>query len=164
MSIRCTKCKKTKDTKRFQKDARYASGFHSWCKECKLVSQRLHYATYKTWVSKNSDRVKEIKAAYVKRNIEKVKDSKRKWNAANPKKRLANCRKRQAMKLQATPKWLTKDQLRQMTDFYLNCPKGHHVDHVIPLRGKTSRGLHVPWNLQYLKASDNHRKSNRIEE
>lgn len=44
-------------------------------------------------------------------------------------------------------------------EFYLNCPKGYEVDHIIPI---SKGGLHTLENLQYLTVSENRRKSNKI--
>lgn len=64
-----------------------------------------------------------------------------------------------AKKLNRTPPWA---DLNGIKEFYMNCPKGHHVDHIIPLSGKNVSGLHVLENLQYLPAKENLRKGNKF--
>jgi hypothetical protein len=64
-----------------------------------------------------------------------------------------------ALKLQRTPSW---SETEEILDYYAKCPEGHHVDHIIPLQGKTVSGLHVLNNLQYLSANDNLVKGNRF--
>lgn len=60
----------------------------------------------------------------------------------------------------ATPKWCDKTSLSK---FISSCPDGHHVDHIIPLRGKLVWGLNIPENLQYLPAQENISKNNKID-
>lgn len=64
-----------------------------------------------------------------------------------------------------TPRWVNPNELLAV---YALCPKGLHVDHIIPLKGlidgRPVTGLHVPWNLQYLSAEENHKKHCRITE
>lgn len=76
----------------------------------------------------------------------------------------ARARIRQDGCKQATPKWV---DLVVIYEIYKNCPPGYHVDHIVALKGVTYDnrrvcGLHVPWNLQYLPASVNIRKSNKV--
>jgi hypothetical protein len=59
----------------------------------------------------------------------------------------------------ATPAWADLTRVRAV---YLKCPPGHHVDHIVPLRGKNVCGLHVENNLQYLPAAENIRKRNHF--
>lgn len=64
-------------------------------------------------------------------------------------------------KIQRTVPW---SEFERIKHFYNNCPPGYHVDHVIPLNGKTVSGLHVLDNLQYLPAEINCSKSNKYEQ
>lgn len=158
----CTKCKTAKSIKRFNKAARYADGYSSWCKDCKNESAKKNQSTYRTWVSNNHSKVKEIKDKYVADNKDSVSANKKKWSRSNPKAELAKCRLYQATKLKATPPWLSKAQKQEIRKIYENCPVGFEVDHDVPLRGREVRGLHVPWNLKYLPAKENRRKSNKV--
>lgn len=64
----------------------------------------------------------------------------------------------------ATPKWVNRDAILAV---YLEAKKRRiagedvHVDHIVPLDGKTVSGLHVPWNLQIIPAAENVQKRNR---
>jgi hypothetical protein len=64
-----------------------------------------------------------------------------------------------------TPAWVTSKEIQAV---YAQCPKGLHVDHIVPLRGiidgRPVTGLHVPWNLQYLTPEENRKKKNKISE
>jgi hypothetical protein len=64
-----------------------------------------------------------------------------------------------AKKLKRSPNWANVDKIKE---FYINCPVGSHVDHIIPLNGELVSGLHVDNNLQYLSAIENIQKSNKF--
>lgn len=63
-------------------------------------------------------------------------------------------------KQKRTPKWANLEKIKE---FYINCPNGYEVDHVIPLRGKLVSGLHIESNLQYLTKFQNSSKNNSYE-
>lgn len=114
------------------------------------------------WAKANPEKNRACKAAYRARNREKLKAYNKQWAKANAGKVTAYARAYQLAKKRAMPTWLTKDQLEQIEHVYVNRPDGYHVDHIIPLNGKLVSGLHVPWNLQYLRAAENIRKSNKV--
>ena len=67
---------------------------------------------------------------------------------------------KRAKKKGAIPSWANRDKILEI---YKNCPKGLHVDHIIPLNAELVSGLHVPENLQYLKRSEGQKKANSFE-
>lgn len=92
-------------------------------------------------------------------NPERYREISRVWKSSNRGKvREADARRR-AIKRQQAPPW---SERKAVEAFYAACPAGFHVDHIIPLAGKTVRGLHVLANLQYLPAKANLMKSNRF--
>jgi hypothetical protein len=97
-------------------------------------------------------------------NPEKACAYNAKWAKANPGKYAAKHARREATKLRATPKWLTQEQHRQITELYelAALMDGWHVDHIVPLRGRNVCGLHVPWTLQLLPPNLNISKGNRL--
>jgi hypothetical protein len=108
---------------------------------------------------------------YREANKEYLAEQVRIYQKANPAKLNAINAKRRAAKLQATPRWLTDENFKQIEDFYkkarnlkLATGEKYHVDHIIPLQGKNVCGLHVPWNLQVIPAKENLSKSNKLQE
>lgn len=92
---------------------------------------------------------------YIKNYISKNRQH---WNAYHGARR-ARVRK-------ATPRWADTRAIRNV---YLRCAKitaatgvEHHVDHIVPINGKSVCGLHVHWNLQVIPGADNLAKSNKM--
>jgi 5-methylcytosine-specific restriction endonuclease McrA len=91
------------------------------------------------------------------------------WQKQNPSKVAARTMRRNLAKIQRTPPWLGGDDhwmIEQAYELAALRTKMFgfvwHVDHIIPLRGKTVSGLHVPWNLQVIPGVENNRKGNRL--
>jgi len=136
------------------------------------------------WSAANPEKVKAAKKKYAEnnreamrmriakwraKNKEKMKAARKNWEENNKHRRAANTRRRQASKLQRTPKWLTEDDHWMMRQAYeLSALRTKmfgfkwHVDHILPLQGRTVSGLHVPTNLQVIPWLDNCRKANLI--
>jgi len=184
----CSRCKITKAFESFSFCRANKDGYQGWCQACvnegrrkpqespevieqrraeqrriKLEKKRAYYLANKEQHSanmaanyqKNKDSVKQRIAEYKKENSAKVN---------------ANCMKRHAQKLNATPAWLSEDDHWMIEEAYELAKLRTklfgfvwHVDHIIPLKGKTVSGLYVPNNLQVIPASVNCSKRNRVD-
>ncbi len=101
-----------------------------------------------------------------KANPDKTAEQFREWCKANPEKVRRRGDNRRAAKVRRIPAWADLDKIAW---FYVEARRlsdetgvKHHVDHIIPLRGKLVSGLHVETNLQILTASANSAKGNRF--
>lgn len=119
---------------------------------------------YRRWHSQNKDRIRMVQKRYEQANREKIAAKKRrlypKYYARNKHKIIVREQQKVQKVKQATPKWVN---VKELEDFYANCPPGHNVDHIIPLIHPDVCGLNVPWNLQYLSEKDNKSKSNKFD-
>lgn len=123
-------------------------------------NNKIKWQGLRKWALNNPEKNRESKAAWRARNREKHNSYNRLWSKRNKGKVTAYARAYQLLKLHRIPKWLSDKDRQLIMDFYENRPIGQHVDHIVPLKGKTVSGLHVPWNLQYLSAEENIKKSN----
>jgi len=166
----CTKCGVEKDRSEFYRNNARKDGIQGWCKGCEGAYRRSKPEKIKEYDAKyrkaNPEKVRAGYEAYHKANRDKRNAQASVYRKANLEKGAALRAKYRAAKLQATPKWLNDRDFWLIEQFYewseyLDGP--HHVDHIVPLRGKDVCGLHVPWNLQVLTAEENMKKSNKFE-
>jgi len=118
----------------------------------------------------NSTKILDRNHVWKNENKEKVALCLSNWQKNNPGKINAIIARRKAAKLQRTPKWLTDfDKLKIKCIYSIAAMltrennEPWHVDHIIPLQGKTVSGLHVPSNLRPMREIENKTKSNIYE-
>lgn len=119
------------------------------------------------------ERFKKNAAKYCEKHPERRKESARAYYLKNRGKYLEFGRARETGRKQATPAWADPAaieavylQARMLQD---RTGVAHHVDHVVPLKGKNRLGehvvcgLHVHNNLEAVPATLNRAKSNKFE-
>jgi len=103
---------------------------------------------------------RKASAKYLQLN--KIECSKRikKWEKEHPEKKRLYAKMYRITRSIATPAWADIDAI---SEAYQEAQyHGLHVDHIVPLRGKTVCGLNVWENLQLLTKSQNSAKGNRF--
>jgi len=158
----CSNCNLTKEHTEFYISKGRSDGFHIYCKSCSKQKN-------KEWKAKNTTQVYEYNKTWVNSNKDKISKNYKNWQINNRAKVNSYNSFRRAVELQATPSWLTESQNLHIQCKYslaqmLSRETGiqYHVDHIVPLKGKTVCGLHVSWNLQVIPAVENLRKSNKV--
>lgn len=140
---KCKKCGLEKLGEEFHLRTTKSGIRRSTCKLCENKAKREYHKSNKEYRERVKIKQKEISARHFKNNKEM-------YSARNA--------KRRASLLQRTIGNFDKE----INKIYKNRPPGYHVDHIIPLQGKNVSGLHVPHNLQYLPASENLSKGNKV--
>jgi hypothetical protein len=113
---------------------------------------------------KNIETIKKYSRYYYQKNAEEKREYTRQWKKANPEKRNAMEAKRKASKMQRTPIWANQSEITmwyEVAEVLSRSGIKFHVDHVVPLQGKTVSGLHVENNMQILPAYINISKHNQ---
>jgi hypothetical protein len=164
----CWKCSTTKPKLAFGVNSYKKDGLASECRDCKRSTDREYAAKNREAAKQRANQWYQDNKEYA---LEKHKEYSKQWKQDNKDKHCSYEGKRRAKKLQATPLWLTTEHYIEIESIYKlaaiqqkTTSIKHHVDHIVPLQGKTVCGLHVPWNLQVLTASQNCSKSNKFEE
>ena len=133
------------------------------CMECDRVRKKILRET-------KPEKIKALKRNDYYKHQEHNLAQKQKYRQANKGKIMALVSARKKVVKQRTPLWLTKfDKLKikcvyQMAAMYTRVNgEPWHVDHIVPLQGKTVSGLHVPDNLQVMRGIENISKKNKYE-
>ena len=170
----CKKCKQEECFEMFNKHKNTTDGLQPWCKNCTREYLNEYTKDNKQVLSAEAKLKKqEYNKSWRKANKDKKylydKEYLINWRSDNPEKSAIHSSKRRAAKLNATPQWLTEQELSEIDRFYVlrkileeQLGIAHHVDHIVPLQGENVCGLHVPWNLQVIPASENISKSNKL--
>jgi hypothetical protein len=149
------------------------------CKSCRSVyrhgiktawyARNRNYARAKTreWREQNTERKQAYRKAEYAKNASEAKLAAKVYRKKHPHKLNHWVRMRQCAKMQRTPIWLNSEEKWMISEIYelaklrTKCTGiAWHVDHIVPLRGKTVSGLHVPLNLQVIPESVNKVKRN----
>jgi hypothetical protein len=160
----------------FFKDSSRADNLSPQCKDCKRKLNDNYFEnnedtikSYHTqYFQDNKQHLMELNTVWKNNNPTKVKEIQNRYTSKNLDKRNSNTAIRRARLIQAMPKWADQKQILEIyknsRELSISTGIQHHVDHIIPLKGKTVCGLHVIENLQILTAHENQVKNAKFED
>lgn len=114
----------------------------------------------RAWKAANKARRNEMTRAQRAENPEVFRLLEKRRRDKNPGLDVARVARRRAARLRATPAWVDQDAIEAV--YELAAFMGLTVDHIEPLQGANSCGLHVPWNLQLMSFRENSAKGNKL--
>lgn len=118
--------------------------------------------------AKNLPKYRKLQRDWVKNNPDLSRSYTQKYVAKNKGKRNLWTSNYRNAKVSRMPEWLNDGHIAEIEGYYEYCSAlrtiglDFHVDHIVPLRGTSVSGLHVPWNLQVIPGSENMSKGNRF--
>lgn len=128
-----------------------------------------HNERVKKWQTVNKDKTRADAKAWVAANPEKVAAKTKRYRKAHPDKVTAWAVASVARRAKRVPKWLSDDDKWMLQEAYALARQRTkmfgfvwEVDHIIPLRGATVSGLHVPTNIQVIPKAHNRAKRNKF--
>jgi hypothetical protein len=123
-------------------------------------------ATANKTKTKNRKKYTQSSVDWLRQNPKKSAVYSRKYGLKNKGNRNLWTANYRSAKDERQPSWLNAGHLFEMESIYNYCAAlrsaglDYHVDHIVPLRGNTVSGLHVPWNLQVITGAENMSKGN----
>jgi len=153
----CVECLKVEWQEAADKRAEYFRQYN----KAEEVKERKH-----AWYQENREQVIQSAAT---RPAAQLREYRNAWKENNKVQVRADTKARRRKHRDATPKWLSRAQksaIRQMYQIAITMTQTtgeqYVVDHIVPLRGESVCGLHVPWNLRVITQDENLKKSNKL--
>lgn len=134
--------------------------------QCVPIDSKVRWSIY---YEANKSAISAKQKDYRERRREHLREAFADWYSKNRVSQIEKAVMRRKKVIDATPSWLSQEHRKQISEIYFSCVHlsnetgiEHHVDHIVPIAGRRVCGLHVPWNLQVIPASENLSKSNKF--
>lgn len=160
----CVECVKIAGVDQYKnnRETQYAS-WRKWYE----ANKETHHIRSKRWQATNPEKVRAAAKSWAAANPEKVAARTKRYRQMHPDRATALAVSSVARRAKRMPKWLSTDDKWLLRQAYALAKQRTQlfgfvweVDHIIPLRGATVSGLHVPTNVQVIPKALNRLKRN----